>query len=142
MRWRTVIAKVAGMPPLDMMDGFFEPDEWWFMTTLPDVDNPKMYSLVRDEGASFRAYQAIKELPISWDCLKPDPLHVLLHHSDCEGSIPAADCGPIADRLESLLPMLPKEPDAGHIGDWAQKTQTFIDGHRRAAAAGEDVEFK
>ena len=100
-RWRTKLAEVAGLPPLDSMTGF---------------------------GGSR-----------SWD--ESDPLTKLLSHSDCDGEIASADCDPLADRLTELLPLLPEGDGGGHIGDWREKTQRFIDGLRRAAAAGEDVEF-
>lgn len=82
-----------------------------------------------------------ERLPIRWDCLKDRPLHILLYHSDCDGEIAQEDCGPIADDLESLLPLLPDEEAAGHIGHWRTKTQAFIDGLRKAAAAGQPLEF-
>lgn len=75
-----------------------------------------------------------------------DVLTALLYHSDCDGSLPAAICGPLADRLTELVPAL-RTADAvtggggGHIGSYAEKTQVFIDGLRRASEAGEDVEF-
>jgi hypothetical protein len=72
-----------------------------------------------------------------------DPLRMLLEHSDCDGSIPASDCVPLADALEALLPALDAMGDGGgHIGAFGDKTRTFIAGLRRAAAAGEDVEFR
>lgn len=72
----------------------------------------------------------------------PDPLLYLLMHSDCEGVLKAEHCGPLADRLEELIELLPDEDDRGHIGNWRDKTQTFIDGLRLASEAGEDVEFR
>lgn len=71
----------------------------------------------------------------------PDPLIVLLAHSDCEGEIQADFCAPLADRLEELIPLLEGEDGGGHIGLFTEKTQTFVDGLRRAAAAGESVGF-
>jgi len=109
--WRQKIAEVAGLPPLEFMEGFYE------------------------------GYPPKGGLPIKWECLKPTPLHELLNHSDCEGEIPAESCGPIADSLEQLLPLLPDEEDAGHIGNWRSKTQKFIDGLRIAACLGENVRF-
>ncbi len=78
--------------------------------------------------------------PIRWCTLRSDPLHVLLNHSDCDGSIAWQDCGPLADRLEQLLPLLPKERDGVYV-DWTKTTKRFIRGLRRAATAQEDVEF-
>jgi hypothetical protein len=68
-------------------------------------------------------------------------LCVLLRHNDSDGEIPTQHCGPIADRLQELLPLLPTEDDWGHIGNWRLKTRTFIAGLRRAASAGEAVTF-
>lgn len=70
----------------------------------------------------------------------PDALIVLLAHSDCEGEIQEDMVGPLADRLEELLPLLEGD-GGGHIGSYREKTQTFIDGLRRAEAAGEAVGF-
>lgn len=71
-----------------------------------------------------------------------DVLIKLLDHSDCDGEIATEDCGPIADRLESLLPALRIAGDGGgHVGDYATKTETFISGLRAAAKANEPVEF-
>lgn len=77
---------------------------------------------------------------VPWSALKPDPLHVLLDHSDCDGEIAAKDCGPLADRLEELLPLLDGD-GGGHIGSYKEKTQQFIDGLHLAASLGEPVEF-
>lgn len=94
------------------------------------------------EMPGYKSYGAENHNVHSWEPYKDDPLTVLLTHSDCDGSIAAAQCGPLADRLEQLLPLLPSEPDNGHIGIWKDKTQQFIDGLRLAASRGEDVEFK
>ena len=77
-----------------------------------------------------------------WDAPPADPLLVLLVHSDCDGSISPEHAGPLADRLEGLLPSLVNLPDGGgHLGDYVETTQRFIDGLRKAVAAGERVEF-
>ena len=71
-----------------------------------------------------------------------DPLSILLSHSDCDGEIEHKDCYPIAIRLEELLPGLKAAGEGGgHIGDYAEKTQKFIDGLRLAADEKENVEF-
>lgn len=111
-RWRNALAKVAKIP-LALMDGHYD-------GALPDSHEV--------------------HLPISWDSLRPDPLHVLLNHSDCAGSLLAVDCPLIADRLEELLPSL-AELDKDPPGWFVKATKRFINGLRAAAAAGEDVEF-
>ncbi len=71
-----------------------------------------------------------------------DPLVDLLNHSDCEGELLWERCGLIADRLVELMPSLKRAGEGGgHIGDYADKTQIFIDGLREAFAAKENVEF-
>jgi hypothetical protein len=133
-RWRKKLAEVAGLPPLELMEGFFETAEeglgggTLYFGQLTDLWQEKVKLLE-------------ERLPIRWDCLKDRPLHILLYHSDCDGEIAQEDCGPIADDLESLLPLLPDEEAAGHIGHWRTKTQAFIDGLRKAAAAGQPLEF-
>ena len=76
-----------------------------------------------------------------WDETPADPLLVLIAHSDCDGVIHPAQAAPLADRLDELRPLLPDEEVPGHVRHWHGATQRFIDGLRRAVAAGEDVEF-
>lgn len=132
MRWRKEICKVAGLPPLELMEGFYVP--------LKAHGLPTLYHGV---GTREENYLTDLEqfLPISWDCLKPSPLHKLLHHSDCDGELAWEDCGSIADSLEALIPKFPIGEVGGHIGNWRDKTQLFIDGLRRASAAKENVDF-
>src|SRR5574340_940621 len=62
-----------------------------------------------------------------------NPLTPLLDHSDCDGEIPLGDLLPLAMALEGLLPALEAAGDGGgHIGGYADKTRTFIEGLRRA----------
>lgn len=138
MRWRRKLAEVAGLPPLDLMEGFYSP-----LTGTPPTLYHGPNTRAPAYGPDSRPYMASldDQLPISWDCLKPDPLYELLYHSDCEGEIPAERCGPIADSLEKLIPLLPDEDGGGHIFNWRQKTQQFVDGLRAAAAAGEPLDF-
>lgn len=130
MRWRCQVARFAGLPPLEMMEGFYQRGNlFWFRHQLTELHNN---ALDRLEDS----------LPIHWDILKPNPLHKLLYHSDCDGEIAAEDCGLIADALEELLPQFEALGDGvGHIGNWKAKTEQFIAGLRNAAAAGENVEF-
>ena len=74
---------------------------------------------------------------IAWSCLDPDVLHILLSHSDCDGFIAAKDCGPLADRLEEILPLLSDDPGE----DVQTPTKLFIRGLRLAASKQEDVIF-
>lgn len=139
MRWRTEIAKVAGLPPLELMEGFYAPlsgyrEAGYGTPTIylgPNTDELTRNCITRLESS----------LPIKWDCLKPSPLHELLNHSDCDGEIAADRCGPIADELEKLIPLLPDGEAGGHIGHWRRKTEQFVKGLREAAVAGEPLDF-
>src|SRR3990172_6107396 len=131
MRWRQEIARLAGVP-LVLMDGFHRcPYPEALAWAAPAPGGPACNS----PFGPFLHYWCTEVdalLPIAWDVLKPDPLHILLKHSDCDGEIAWQDCAAIADRLESLIPLLPQATDAGHIGDWREKTQAFVDGLRLA----------
>lgn len=131
MRWRSEIAKLAGMPPLSLMEGFY---------AAGDHDDPILWA--RKGLGSETAFTDVREsLPIKWEALRPSALHTLLHHSDCEGDISWKDCGPIADELEKLLPKFPNADAGGHIGNWRDKTQQFIIGLKLAASRKENVVF-
>ena len=72
-----------------------------------------------------------------WDELRPDIIHVLLNHSDCDGQIDAVYCLPPALRLEELAPSL---LDYGPVSHRVQ-AKRFATGLRLAAERGESVEF-
>ena len=77
-----------------------------------------------------------------WEHVPEDPLIVLIAHSDCDGEIRARDAGPLADRLAELLPKIADLGEGGgHVGNWREKTQKFIDGLRLAAKNDESVNF-
>jgi hypothetical protein len=139
-RWRGKLAEVAGYPPLEIMDGYFREEDWWFMSK-----EAGWKKLAEGEeggkGFSFVIRQVFDLLPVPWTMFKHDPLYLLLYHSDCDGIIAAASCEPLAKRLEEIVGMAPDEDLGGHIGSWHDKTRTFAQGLRKAAAAGEDVDF-
>jgi hypothetical protein len=146
MRWRTEIARAAGIP-LEFMEGFYNENtlslsllrhtELKGAAYVPNAAGGMSNAWVSD-GVARRA----SVFPIKWEVLRPDPIHLLLNHSDCDGEIEPGDCAAIADRLTELLPLLPAGDGVGHIGNWAAKTQAFIDGCRAAADAGEQLRFR
>lgn len=92
--WRNQLAIAAELPPLELMEGFYRGED-----QIPWV-------LIKNSGALEQAFESVKRsildsLPIKWECLKPDPLHILLQHSDCEDDIKNADCKPIAESLKN-----------------------------------------
>jgi hypothetical protein len=100
--FRRALAKAAGLPDLDSMEGF---------------------------GSLS---------PIRWDSLPPDPIHVLLNHSDCEDDIAVEHLVPLAERLDSLALVLEQDPEGAR---WAKSARQFAAGCRDAADEGVPVEF-
>lgn len=128
MCWRSKLAEVAGLPPLELMDGFFNDSTLYFGWP---------------ESSWVDKKEHLEELlPIRWECLKPSPLLELLNHSDCDGNIPANRCGLIADALEDIIPLLPEDNNEGYIDNWSEKTAQFVAGLRAAASAGEPLRFQ
>lgn len=123
-RWRNTLAELAGY---DLMD------------PLPEEQakgHYAKYPMIEWTGVEEKNFFG------EWARTPPDPLIVLIAHSDCEGVIHPEQAEPLADRLEGLMPKLIEMGDgSGHIGNWAEKTQRFIDGLRWAVKNGEDVEF-
>jgi hypothetical protein len=118
-RWRDKIAKAAGYISaiIDYGDGF------------------KRDTILIDWG-----HITDDQLYGEWEKTPDDPLLVLIAHSDCEGSIYPEQAGPLADRLEAILPLLEGD-GGGHIGSYKEKTAAFIAGLRLAAERNEIVEF-
>lgn len=129
-QWRIALAKVAGLPPLEFMEGFWRTGDDTDPFFMAGID---MSPERRIEWADGTAKHFQSLLPIRWECLKEDVLHELLNHSDCDGKLRAEICGPLADRLEALLDDMPEQ--------WKETTTKFIAGLRDAAEAGEPVEF-
>ena len=134
MRWRQKLAEVAGLPPLMLMEGFFERGSY-HDPLKREADFLKSIDCIHAIDSMYAG------LPIRWEALKSDPLHILLSHSDCDGDIHHQDCKPISDRLREILPLLPDSDGGGHIGAWREKTQAFIDGLVLAHERGESVDF-
>lgn len=141
MRWRRMIATAAGLPPLDLMEGFY--------CKLDGSDGPPtLYHGASTNkpalGADSRPHLAgiDERLPIKWSALDPSPLHELLYHSDCEGEIAADRCVLIASALEAVIPMLPDIVTEGHIGNPREKTAMFVAGLRLAAQNEEPLLFR
>ena len=136
-RWREKLAEVAGVPPLGLMEGFYSYDPFNGVNPLNYIE----ICCSGNEMALDRIKQIKSHLPIRWSILKPDVLHKLLYHSDCEGKISWQIAGKLAIRLKELLPLLPDEEGGGHIGNWRGKTQQFINGCEFAHKDKHDLIF-
>src|SRR3990172_2194113 len=134
MRWRCALAEAAGIP-LMLMDGYFATDGACFGALVDHIQRDSL-----GVAKSQWEHEVARWLPIKWESLRPDPLHILLNHSDCDCRIAAADCGPIADSLERLLPRLDARDEGPYLSD-RKKAEQFIRGLRAAVSAGEAVKF-
>lgn len=135
--WRRQIARAAGCPPLDLMEGFyFESSHNMF--TLLDHKFPLGTELEVGAINNMR-----KDLPIKWDSLKPSTLHELLNHSDCDGYISYGKCGKIAKELERIFNNLPVETEEESKFPYSLRnlTKQFIDGLKLANEKKEKLIF-
>ena len=124
-RWRDKLAEVAGYE-------FYEDERG---RKHPLIDWGNISATIGPE--LFGRWPAIPVRPDG----TPDPLIILLAHSDCEGELLCEHLEPLASRLEELLPLLTDVEDGGHIGSYREKTETFIEGLREAHRLGDNVEF-
>lgn len=129
-RWREAVARCIGID-LTRMQGFHTPK------MEAEIEHYRSIGAPADLIEAFAKLQYHGQIP--WKGVI-DPLRHLLDHSDCEGSIATVLCGPIADRLEAIVPLLPDEGSDGMMSVRGT-TEKFVSGLRAAVAAGEDVEF-
>lgn len=135
-RWRQKLAEAAGYTlHHDVMAGYGTDAPVAISRMSPDMDWGNIQETIGDD--LFGKWPAIPVRPDG----TPDPLIILLAHSDCEGELQTEFVGALADRLEELLPLLDGD-GGGHVGSYRAKTEQFIGGLRAAAAAGEDVTFR
>lgn len=112
MKFRIELASFIGIPLL-LMEGFYSPEE-----------HPELNEDVKSN------------LPLEWGSFKPDVLHVLLHHSDCDGEIPWYVCQMLADRMKEI-----KIASRWGDGVFISRLDAFITGLELAAKEKEDVGF-
>lgn len=133
--WRKSVAMASGLPPLELMDGFFSPQGSF----------PTFYMGVDPDELAMKVIKSIeKRLPIKWECLKEDALHILLRHSDCDGEISWQDCELIADRLNMVRQAMiytESDKDPQLIIQDQERTIQFIMGLRLAFSRQENVIF-
>ena len=136
MWWRTKLAEIAGLPPLELMEGFYSEDVF----SMNPIIRLEAFSIGNETVKSIIA-ELKKSLPIRWSVLRSDVLYELLYHSDSDGEISWQIAGKLAKRLRELLPLLPDEDAGGHIGNWREKTEQFIKGCEEAYKKKEKLEF-
>jgi hypothetical protein len=129
-RWRDKLAEVAGYTFHESV-GSHDP----IGSVIIDIDWGNIEKTIgTDLNGEWPA------IPVRPDGT-PDPLIILLAHSDCEGELQTEFLEPLADRIEELIPHLGEEDGGGHIGLFKDKTEKFVKGLRLAAKRNEKVEF-
>ena len=137
MFWRKKIAQVAGLPPLELMEGFYKPIDR--NRRIYDFDTPTLWT---SSTPDHLLLELDRKLPIKWESLKPSPLLLLLNHSDCDREISWKKCNKIADCLEPLIGSLPQEEgEYGYSWNWIEKTRKMVDGLRLAHKNRENLVF-
>lgn len=117
------------------------------LATAANIPLPLMYGHYQDAldfvnaNGSPIARKIAACIPIQWHTLTPDPIHVLLNHSDCDGIIEHKDLLSLAIRLDMLAVMM-RESDGRHdVRDYSDAAETFALGCRHAHKAGECLTF-
>lgn len=129
--FREEIARAANIP-LNLMEGYYKDDRVSLL--LKDLKDVPLY-VTESLEMNITSW-----LPIKWETLRPDPLLVLLNHSDCDGIIEVEHLLPLADRLDEITPLLPGA-DGKYRWNFQDKARQFALGLRDAASCGEAVEF-
>ncbi len=93
---------------------------------------PRLASIIREDDPVPQT---------KWEALRPDPLHLLINHSDCDGEIAHEHCEPIARRLREVAPLLPADVRGARDLTLAETAYKFADGLMRAYESGEGVTF-
>lgn len=121
--WRVNIAKFAGYPPLELMEGYYSEDHHNMFTLLD-------HTYTKEDLIVSSIHRMRETLPIKWNSLKPNPLNELLYHSDCDGYISYGKCGKIAKELEKVYENLPEETEEefSFPHSLRRRTRQFIDG--------------
>ena len=160
MRWRKWLAEQLELPPLELMDGFWcsprdkSPSGLALTISVASstIERATYEWSPKEEGedVSMRPHERLLrafDFPaISWDCLKFDPIHELLFHSDCEGEIGWQKCEALAERLEAIAEEAEDDTEAGQpargtYDGMVPATRRFAAGLRAAFAAQENVDF-
>jgi len=133
--WRRWIARQIGIP-LDLMQGYYyDIDIFPNMFTLLEYNFPKGDEI---QMASIR--RDLKPmLPLKWKDFKPNILHKLLYHSDCEGYLGYSIANKIAIQLEKILQNIERNETNEY---YYNKTLTFIEGCKLAYFKKEKLTFR
>lgn len=126
-KWRHYLAEIAGLPPLELMEGYYHNLNDLLSFPLPTLFHTDKDNLWRIEAIN-------KSLPIQWKSLKYTPLFILLKHSECNEEISVRRCWRLKLALENLLPYMDDK-------EWISVTERFINGLILAYKSNEPLKF-
>lgn len=119
MAWRTELATHYNIP-LELMEGFYYKGD-----ACSDPFLLLHYKFKYDE-LEIRPIKRLEDkLPLKWENLKKNPIHILLRHSDSDGYISYGNCGKIAKELKIIIEKL--TPDYRSYSFY-NRTKEFMEG--------------
>lgn len=139
--FRRQLAKHYGIP-LDLMEGFYADKDEVFC-------NPFYFAEKELTELSYFSIKRVKDyLPLKWDNFKPNAIHELLYHSDCDGYINWVACGKIAKELRKVLTEIEKDeaaepitPQRAMYNGFYNAVEQFMKGCQLAFDSKERLEF-
>lgn len=130
-RWRVWLAWQIGIP-LDLMEGFY------------DLGNHNPLALLNhkyptgEELDMHELRKIFKYFPLKWSAFKPNALHSLLDHSDCDGYLNWSECKKISKELTKIISDL-QETDDNKL--FLDETKQFLSGCNLAVRKKEKLIF-
>lgn len=135
-RFRERLAGFYGIP-LSLMQGFYEEGGAFDPLSMVRLACSKNAFGEDDQLKNLTGY-----LPLKWDSFKPNPIHELLNHSDCDGDISPESCLAIADELAKLINDIHIETPTVNDMWFIDKLKQFEAGCREAAVKNETLVFQ
>lgn len=108
-RWRLVVGYTAGIPMV-LMDGWVE-DHPLALPSVLGMDSPSPFTL-----ASWCS--------VPWDCLRRQPVNLLLRHPDDRGTLKLRSLRALSRQLRALSYQMQDTEN----GSWKTLTRVFADG--------------
>lgn len=132
--FREKLAEFYGIP-LTLMEGFY------YTEGLLSPFGMIQLAVEKLAAASDQWEALTKHLPLRWESFKPNPIHELLNHSDCDGELSPDSCLLIADELAQVIKSVEDNSNGVDRQWFLECLIRFEAGCREAAAKNEVLEF-
>lgn len=136
--WRTWVASKIGIP-LDLMEGYY----------TSDPNNADMNWIHSSNCTGRGANQFRLILPLRYSAFRPNPLHALLNHSDCNGHLTVTQCKGIAKELGLILKVTERhiiscdqQIENAYETKMYDYTERFMKGCQAAVRKKQRIEFQ